>query len=241
MHVARRMLKDAGSVSRIAGEYSGKSHPTLNVAATLTQARYVLPSVIKRFRRAHPSVRLELRQGNPVELAELVRRGEAELCIGSVPAPEASGLATFACYSMDLVVLTPPDHPLLQCQPLTLKALAGYPIVTHEAQFMSRVALDRAFRDVGLAPRIALSAIDTDIIKAHASLGLGVAVVPKVTYERRRDRGLRVIDAGHLFEPYVVHLGFRPRDGLRRYAFDFIEMFAPHLSKEIISRGTIVS
>jgi len=236
MHLARRMLEDAGSVSRIAGEHSGKGHGTLTVATTHTQARYALPPVIKRFSRKYPQVRLILRQGNPAQLAEMVRKGEAELCIGSVAAADAFGLTTFDCYSMDHVVLTPPEHPLLQAQRLSLKALARYPIVTYETHFLSRALIERAFRKARLTPKIALSAIDTDIIKAYVGLGLGVAVVAKVAYDRRRDRDLRMIEAGHLFEPYMVHLGIRANDNLKRHTYDFIELFAPHLTRDAVSR-----
>jgi LysR family cys regulon transcriptional activator len=234
VRVARRMLEDATNLSNIAGDYSGTSHGTLTVAATYTQARYALPPVIRRFSRRYPAVRLILRQGQPAHLAQLVRTGEADLCIGSVASTDRPGLATFDCYSMDLLVLTPPDHPLLEDGPLTLQALSRYPIITYAPHFAARAVLERAFAAASLVPTIASSAVDTDAIKAHVNGGPGVAVIAKVAYNPRRDQKLRAIDASHLFEPYTVHVGLRPNDGLRRYAYDFITLLAPHLTRNVV-------
>src|SRR6476661_7080132 len=61
--------------------------------------------------------------------------------------------------------------------PLTLEAIAGYPLVTYDPTFAGRTALDRTFAARGLHPEIALTALDSDVIKSYVSLGLGVGIV----------------------------------------------------------------
>ena len=74
---------------------------------------------------------------------------------------------------------------------------------------------------------MALTAIDADVIKTYVELGLGVGIVAYMAFDPERDRGLRAIDASHLFEPSTTHMGIRKNTYLRGYMYDFIEMFAP--------------
>lgn len=233
--VAQRMLEDAGNLAKIARDFSAQDSGRMIVATTHTQARYALPAIIQRFSRRYPQVQLMLRQGNPAEVTELVRSGDADLCIGSEAAPKASDLALFGCYPMQRIVLTPRGHPLLKAGKISLEMLARYPIITYDAPFVGRSRLVRTFEARGLAPNIVLSAIDTDVIKAYVELGMGIAIIAKLAFDPSRDKKLRAISASHLFESNMIYLGMRRNDYLRGYMYDFIEMFAPHLKREKIA------
>lgn len=230
LEVARRVLDDVAGISKIAREFSTADRGRLAIATTHTQARYALPPLVKRFAGRYPQVEVMIRQASPAEALDLVRQGAADVCIGS----ESSGgpeLLLFACYAMQRVVLTPPDHPLLAVKRLTLEKLAHYPIITYDAPALGRSRLVQSFSKLGLEPRIVLSALDTDVIKAYVEQGLGIAIVASLAYDAARDLSLRAIDASHLFEPNTIHLGVRRNDYLRGYVLDFIEMFAPKLTK----------
>lgn len=235
LEVAQRMVADADNIARIAHDFGDAKRGRLAIATTHTQARYALPSVIRRFARQYPEVEVMIRQASPADILELVRQGEADVCIGSESA-EGADLALFPCYPMHRIVLTPPDHPLLATRRLTLQSLARYPIITYDAPALGRSRLVQSFAALGLTPKIVLSAIDTDVIKAYVEQGLGIAIVAKLAFEPARDRNLRAIDASHLFEPNTIHLGVRRNDYLRSYVFDFIEMFAPQLPRKRVER-----
>lgn len=235
--VARRMLEDAQMLGKIGREFSASDSGNLTVATTHTQSRYALPSVIRRFSARYPKVRLMLRQGNPAEIVELVRTGEADLCIGSESAEVSDDLLFFACYELERIVLTPPRHALLRERRLSLEALARYPIITYDPPFIGRSKLVHAFESRGLSPNIALSATDTDVIKSYVELGLGIAIVARLAFDPARDRKLRAIDAGHLFESNTIHLGVRRNDYLRSYMYDFIEMIAPRLRRQVVEKA----
>jgi LysR family cys regulon transcriptional activator len=132
--------------------------------------------------------------------------------------------------------VVPAKHPLLRRKPLTLEALARYPIVTYDFAFANRSLVQKAFESRGLAPQIVLSAQDSDVIKTYVELGLGVGILAKMAFDAQRDRSLRAIDASHLFESSTTHLGIKRGAYLRRYAYDFIETFAPQLPRPLVER-----
>ena len=141
------------------------------------------------------------------------------------------------CYELPRVVLTPAGHPLLRVKRLTLQKLAQYPLITYDHSFIARSRIVRAFEAHGLAPNVVLIAIDADVIKTYVEFGLGIAVLPRMAFDAKRDRGLRVIDASHLFESNTLHIGIRQNHYLRGYTYAFIEMFAGHLTRERVEQA----
>jgi len=140
------------------------------------------------------------------------------------------------CYQWNRCVVVPPRHPLLKVQPITLEAIARYPIVTYDYAFANRSLVNRAFEQRGLAPDVVLTAFDADVIKTYVELGLGVGIMAKMAFDARRDRHLRAIDAAHLFPSSTTRLGIKRGAYLRRFAYDFIELFAPQLSRELVEK-----
>ena len=239
--VAERMLQDADNLKAIGLEYGEKGGGTLAIATTPTQARYALPAIVKRFMRTHPQVRLSLREGSPAQIAELMRAGKADLAIVTEAESMFEGLVMLPCDRWNRCVITPLKHPLLAEKPLTLEAVARYPIVTYDFAFSADSPIKRAFDARGLQANVALTAVDADVIKTYVEMGLGVGILAKMAFDPSRDLGLRLIDASHLFEPSMTRIGLRRDAYLRRYVYDFIELFSPHLTQAIVDqtrRGT---
>lgn len=232
--VAQRMLDDGETLLRMARDLRSDKSGSLTVVTTHTQARYALPAVVKNFSAKYPDVRLNVRQGTPSQIWQAVSAGEADIAIASEPRTAQAALVMLRCYELPRIVLTPTGHPLQRVKPLTLEALARYPIITYDEEFIGHSKVQRAFDARGLAPNLVLNAIDTDVIKAYVELGLGIAIVAKLAYDSRRDRALRALDASRLFESNTVYLGFRRGNYLRRYALDFIEMLVPHLEAKTV-------
>jgi LysR family cys regulon transcriptional activator len=141
------------------------------------------------------------------------------------------------CYRWNRCVLVPKGHPLSQETPITLEAVAHYPIVTYVFGFTGRSKLDKAFNQKGLKPNVVFTATDSEVIKTYVSLGLGIGIIASMAYDPDRDKEVTALDASHLFEPSVTNIGFRRGAYLRGYMREFIRIFAPHLSSEIIERG----
>ena len=79
-----------------------------------------------------------------------------------------------------------------------------------------------------------LAAIDADVIKTYVNLGLGLGIIASMAYDPVRDAGLQAIDAGHLFGSNTTRIALRRGMYLRQYEYDFIELFASHLSKKTV-------
>lgn len=237
--IAERILAEAQNLRRAGQEYANDRLGTLTIAATHTQARYALPKAVAAFKRRYPKVELVIHQGNPTQICEQVVAGEADMGVATEMISTYPELVSLPVYQWNRCVVVPVKHPLLKARPLTLEKLAQYPIVTYDFAFANRSLVQKAFEKRGLAPHVVLSAQDSDVIKTYVELGLGVGVLAKMAFDPKRDRGLRAIDAAHLFESSTTRLGIKRGAYLRRYAYEFIELFAPQLPRSVVEAAVM--
>ena len=237
--IAERMLADAANLKRAGEDFAGEKIGTLTIATTHTQARYALPKAVAAFKRRYPKVQLFIHQGNPTQICDQVAQGEADLCVATEQVAEHPGLVALPCFQWNRCIVVPPKHPLLKVEPLTLDAVAKYPIVTYDFAYANRSVVNRAFEQRGLTPQVVLTAFDADVIKTYVELGLGVGIMASMAFDAKRDRQLRAIDAAHLFPSSTTRLGIKRGAYLRRYAYDFIELFAPNLSRALVEEAVL--
>lgn len=240
LQAARRILGDAENIRAIADEHQDDARGSLSIATTHTQARHALPGVVTAFREQYPNVSLHMHQGTPMQIAELAAHGGVDFAIATEAIDLFEDLVMMPCYRWNRSVIVPEDHPLLDEHPLTLRSLARYPLVTYVFGFTGRSKLDQAYRQEGLEPEVVFTATDSEVIKTYVRLGLGVGIVASMAYEPERDAGLRAIPAAHLFESSVTNIGFRRGTYLRSYMYEFVRLFAPHLTREVVDRAMAV-
>jgi LysR family cys regulon transcriptional activator len=233
--IIERILLDAQNLSNVAENFASRDTGLLTIAATHSQARYALPGAVHDFRALYPRVTLNLHQGSPHQIAQLLIDGEADIGIATEALATYDQLVALPCYRWTHVVIVPPDHDLLDGAALTLERLARYPIVTYEPGFTGRSHIDAAFEREDLKPQIVISAMDADVVKTYVALGVGVGIVAGFAFDEERDRELRAIEAGHLFEINTTRLAIRGGTQLRDYALSFIETFAPTLTRAVVS------
>jgi len=232
---ARKILREVDNITSLASDLTAEQDGTLSIATTHTQARYVLPEVIKIFRERYPKVNLELHQGTSEQIAELVSSQQVDFAIASGSQDMFSDLTLLPIYHWHRIVLVPKKHPLVrETRPLDLKALAAYPLVTYVFSVTGESSFKRAFSEQDLDPRVVFTARDADIIKTYVRMDMGVGVIASMAYECQDQEDLKAIDAKGLFPQVTTWLGF-PRDRvLRGYMVDFIHLLAPHYSERLI-------
>jgi len=237
LDIAQRILLESDNLRQVGQEFQDQDSGHLTLATTHTQARYALPPVVKQFMKRYPKVKLGLHQGNPTQVAEQVLNGEADVAIATESLSLYDGLITLPCYEWHHCVVVPPKHPLLNEKKLTLAKLAQHPIITYDYAFSGRGKIDDAFAAANIAPNIALTAIDADVIKTYVELGLGIGILAEISFIPERDRHLRKIEAGHLFKANTTRLAIRKNEYLRGYTYDFIALFAPHLTRDVVEKA----
>jgi LysR family cys regulon transcriptional activator len=239
--IATNILNQADSIKQLTREYNSPETGSLSVATTHTQARYALPKVIKSFIDKYPNVSLHMHQGTPLQISEKAADGTVDFAIATEALDLFSDLIMMPCYRWNRCVLVPRNHPLASIKQISLEDIANYPIVTYVFGFTGRSKLDDAFNELGLSPKVVFTATDADVIKTYVRAGLGIGIVAHMAYDEEQDRDLVAIEASHLFASSVTSIGFRKGTYLRGYMVDFINAFAPHLTRDVIEKVTAIS
>lgn len=237
LRTAGEILRKVESIKQVAQEFSNEKKGSLSIATTHTQARYALPKVIEQFIQKYPDVALHMHQGTPMQISEMAADGSVDFAVATEALELFSDLIMLPCYRWNRCILVPKGHPLCQPSVLSLEDVAKYPIVTYVFGFTGRSKLDEAFMERGLAPKVVFTAADADVIKTYVRLGLGIGIVAKMAYDEAEDNDLVALDASHLFGSSTTKIGFRRGTFLRGFMYEFIEKFAPHLTKELVSEA----
>ena len=235
--ISREILAQVESIKSVAREHNLPDQGKLNIATTHTQSRYALPPVIQGFMQRYPDVSLHMHQGTPSQISDLAAKGEADFAIATESLHLYNDLIMLPCYHWNRSVIVKKDHPLAQQKQLTIEDIAAYPLVTYVFGFTGRSELDKAFSEAGLEPKIVFTATDADVIKTYVRLGVGIGVIASMAVDEELDNDLVRIDASHLFQYSTTKIGFRKGNFLRSYMYEFIERFAPHLTKAVVEQA----
>ena len=234
--IANDILSKVESIKSVAYEHTKPDEGALNIATTHTQARYALPNIIGKFIKSYPKVSLHMHQGTPSQISEMAVKGEADFAIATESMHLYSDLIMLPCYHWGRSVVVNADHPLAKLKgKMTIEDVAQYPLVTYVFGFQRKSELEIAFNKANLVPNVVFTATSADVLKTYVRLGLGVGVIATMAINEELDKDLVAIDATHLFGLSTTKIGFRKGTFLRTYMYDFIEEFAPHLTKNLVS------
>ena len=203
------IMREVGNLRRIGEQFSAQDSGTLSIATTHTQARYVLPQPVAKLREAFPKVNVSLHQGSPDQVARMVIDEVAEIGIATESLTHYDELVTLPCYEWQHMLVIPVDHALAKKDNITLEDLALEPLITYHPSFTGRSNIDLAFAAKRLQPRIAIEAIDSDVIKTYVRLGLGLGIVAEMAIkDDGTNSDLIAIPAGPLFGVNVARVAF---------------------------------
>ena len=229
------ILREVGNLKRIGEQYSAEDSGTLSIAATHTQARYVLPERVAGLRAA------SLHQGSPDQVARMLIDEGAEIGIATESLADYSELVTLPCYEWQHMLVMPIDHPLARKDRITLEDVALEPLITYHPSFTGRTKIDHAFAIRKLQPRIALEAIDSDVIKTYVRLGLGIGIAAEMAVrdviEDGGKSGLVARPAGNLFGQNLARVAFKRSAYLRNFVYTFAELLSDRLDRKLIARA----
>ena len=232
------IMREVGNLRRIGEQFSAQDSGTLSIATTHTQARYVLPQPVAKLREAFPKVNVSLHQGSPDQVARMLIDEVAEIGIATESLAQYEELVTLPCYEWQHMLVLPLDHPLAKQDHITLEDLAEQPLITYHPSFTGRTKIDLAFAAKHLHPRIALEAIDSDVIKTYVRLGLGVGIVAEMALkDDGTNADLVALPVGHLFGVNVARVAFKRSAYLRNFVYKFAELLNDKLDRVQITRA----
>jgi LysR family transcriptional regulator, cys regulon transcriptional activator len=232
---AARILREVEAIRGHLAEHLRRGAGRLAIGTTHTQARYVLPEVIARFRDRYPEVTLDLHQGTSEQLAEMVEKRLVDFVIASESRQRFPDMVLLPCFPLG------PHHPGaggpsaggLQ-SPADARGARRAPAGDLRVQFRRRLQPEAAFAAQGLEPKVVFTARDADVIKTYVRLGLGIGIVASMAQSACVQGGLVALDATGLFPRCTTWIGFRRDVVLRKYMFDFLELFAAHLDERTV-------
>ena len=239
------IMRELGNLKRIGEQFSAQDTGTLSIATTHTQARYVLPAHVAKLREVFPKVNVSLHQGAPDQVAKMLLDEVAEIGIATESLTGYPDLVTLPCYEWQHVLVIPSGHPLAQKERITLEDIAAEPIITCHPSFTGRTRIDAAFAHKQLSPRIALEAIDSDVIKTYVRLGLGVGIVAEMAVRENLAGDLSgdgkgdlvVRPAGMLFGMNLARVAFKRGAYLRNFVYTFAELLSDRLDRHLIAKA----
>ena len=235
------ILREVANLKRIGDEFKAQEVGTLSIAATHTQARYVLPQAVSALRLQFPKVNVSLHQGTPEQIAQMLLDDVAEIALATEHLAQVDGLVTLPCYEWQHVVVVPAGHVLASVDRVSLDALAGEPLICYHPSFTGRNRIDAAFAQRGLKPHYVLEAIDSDVIKTYVKLGMGVGIVTELAV---RDDPLCAPGGelvarpvGYLFGQNMARIAFKRGAYLRNFVYTLVELLTPSLSRTMVERA----
>ena len=237
--LAQDILGKVAQIQAISHEHRNPHTGDLRIGTTHTQARYVLPPVVKAFGDSYPRVSLHIHQGTPNQLADMLNTGEVDLVIATEEIETFTQCVTLPCYRWDRSVIVPRDHPLhklARLDGISLEALAKYPIVTYVFAFTGHAPLDKVFQQKGLQANVVLTAVDTDVIKTYVRLGVGVGIIAEMAHDPHVDKDLVTLDADTFLPSSTTYICLKPKRPLRAYTYAFIARFSATLQREFVDQ-----
>jgi len=232
-------MREVGNLKRIGEQYSAQDSGMLSIATTHTQARYVLPVPVAKLREAYPKVNVSLHQGSPDQVARMVIEETADIGMATESLASYPEIVTLPCYEWEHVLVLPVDHPLARKERVTLEDIAAEPLITYHPSFTGRTRIDTAFAQRHLEPRIALEAIDSDVIKTYVRLGLGIGIVAEMAVKSESDPDLTTRPLGQLLGQNVARIALKRGAYLRHFVYHFASLLSDRLDRDLIMKAMV--
>ncbi|MEU4546832.1 LysR family transcriptional regulator [Nonomuraea dietziae] len=169
-----RSLGELEAGRRAVAEATSEGLGTVRLAS---ETFLTLTGPLAAYKRAHPSIEIELHWSPAEDMARRLRAQDVDLCVASQPI-HAEGLESAQLFDEAVGVGTPLDHPLAGRTSVSIDELAGQPFVTARQGHWVRRLLDRLFAARGLTPKIVCESDEPSAIAGLISAGLGIGLVP---------------------------------------------------------------
>jgi DNA-binding transcriptional LysR family regulator len=205
------------------------------VAANEGTCLHILPEVFADFKRQYPSVAVSVKRLEHNKILEAIIENSCDFGIVSLPVPDKR-LTVVPIHRDELVVITPPGHPLAQRKQANVADLVDYPLLLPKLG-RTRDALEAIFHERRLKPTISMELDSSELLKRFVAVGVGVGFIARSNVVE--DLQAKVLAAVKLADVSIqreLALVFRKDKALSRAALAFIEI-AVKLKTAVVPAG----
>jgi DNA-binding transcriptional LysR family regulator len=197
-HSAATMLSAEDEATRTMSELAGATRGRLVIGANTTGGMYILPPVIRDFRKAFPETEIVLHIDGTERLCERIQQNVIDLAFVGGPIENDRFRVEHLCLD-SLALIFSPVHVFAGREAVSLMELAAELFVVPEPSSRTRLLVERSLRERGLTMKIGQQLTGTEPVKKAVEANLGVAMVSSHAVERE-------ITAGHLGTARVADL-----------------------------------
>lgn len=240
IHEAAKMLEIEERIKALSASVTSPNMGRVNVYTTNAIAKFLLPQTVQFFMKKYPKVSLHMGTIEPETRGNTLPSGPYDFSIVAQDVDEQMDLAVLPAYKWSLALILPVNHPLAKAETITLEQLAQEKLISYELKSTGRGAIDMAFKQKGLTPKYIVTAMDAEVIKEYVSLGVGIGIIASVATHSLSD-SITVRSLEGLVPDCYAWLCYNKNTYLQQYMYDFIEKFAPHLSKNVIQNTSHLS
>ncbi len=193
---AREILQATESIQKELNDLHAKGIQTIRVGTSDTTAMYYLPHHIHAFTQAHPHTRLELVNRSSDAVTELVRSGDLDLGIVTLPT-NTDNLNVNLLFHQRLALVVPENNPLKNLASITFKDLVEFPFLLLDVNTRTGRLLQACFKEHGFTPQVVLDSGSFEVIKRYIKEGVGISFLP-VDILDAGERGLCILEFQNL-------------------------------------------
>ncbi|MFC0274836.1 LysR substrate-binding domain-containing protein [Metabacillus herbersteinensis] len=174
------------AIQQATGEYNA----ILRVGASLTIGEYLLPSLLGRFKKQTPKIKVTLTIKNTPSILEDLSNDVIDLALveGIV---EDNHFVVEKFADDELVLVYPSDHPWRDRIEINIEELANERMIWRESISGTRLIVENTLREYGVLDKIEsyMEIGSTQAIKSAVEAGLGVSILPRLTVARELEQG----------------------------------------------------
>jgi DNA-binding transcriptional LysR family regulator len=188
---------------------------------------HILPEVFAQFKRDYPGVAVSIKRSDYAKILESILENSVDFGVVSLPISD-NRLQAELIHRDELVVITPPVHPLASKKSVTVAEVAAFPLVVPKAGH-TRDALDTIFYDRKLKPNLAMELDSSELLKRFVAADVGVGFIARSNIEEDiRAKALAAIPMGDAQVRRDLALVFRKDKSLSRAAKAFMDIAIKH-------------
>ncbi len=232
--IASEMLQLSQNIKKVAKESVDPNLGSLSISITHALAKFILPSILEQFIVSHPRVSINIIEAIPSHISTEFQNDNIDIALAHEDLNVAGNIALIPCNQWNRVIITKKDHPLSKRQDLTLSDIAKYPIITYPLGNKEQSKRLRAFSLNSIIPNIVFTSSDSDLLKTYVDLEIGIGLIPSISLRDEDKKNFEIIRCDTLFESSTTVIAVKKSTFLRSYVYDFIMLFAPHLTKDLI-------